>query len=212
MSRSFRQAALSALAVAATLTAANSSLAGCGGGHYRGGYSRHYSHYRAPVVRHIVRPVVHVAPPVVAVAPPVAPLIAPRPLGIVPQLPSVPAGSTLSLPGNFLGPVAGHVFLVLNQVKLPAKIISWSPNGVTVTLPPMAVKQPSRARLDVILPHGQTISNVNILLTRPAPLVIHPTPPASPLPTGPASGPLQTGIPQIGNPQIGNPLVLNPQL
>jgi hypothetical protein len=106
-----------------------------------------------------------------------------------------------------MGPVAGHVFLVLNEVKLPTKIVSWSPNGVTVTLPPMAVKQPSPARLDVILPHGQTISSVKILLTPPAPLVIHPTPPASPLPTGPATGPLQTGIPQIGT-----PLVLNPQL
>ena len=207
MSRSFRQAAVCSLAVAAVLIAANSSLAGCGGGHYRSSYSRHYSHYRTPVVRHIVRPVVHVAPPVVAVAPPVAPLVAPGPIGIAPQLPSVPAGSTLSLPGNFLGPVAGHVFLVLNEVKLPAKIVAWNPNGVTITLPPMAVKQPTPARLDVVLPHGQTISNVKILLTPPAPLVIHPTPPASPLPTGPAAAPLQTGIPQIGN-----PLVLNPQL
>ena len=199
MSRSFRQAAVCSLAVAATLIAANWSLAGCGGGHYRGGY--HNYHTR------VVRPVVHVAPPVI-VAPPVAPIaIAPRPIGIVPQLPAVPAGSTLSLPGNFMGPVAGHVFLVLNEVKLPAQIVSWSPNGVTVTLPPMAVKQPSPARLDVILPHGQTISKVKILLTPPAPLVIHPTPPASPLPTGPAAGPLQTGVPQIGN-----PLVLNPQL
>ena len=202
MSRSFRQAAVCSLAVAATLIAANSSLAGCGGGHCRSSYRP----YRPPVVRHIVRPV-HVAPPVI-VAPPVAPIaIAPRPIGIVPQLPAVPAGSTLSLPGNFMGPVAGHVLLVLNEVKLPAQIVSWSPNGVTVTLPPMAVKQPSPARLDVVLPHGQTISNVKILLTRPAPLVIHPTPPASPLPTGPAAGPLQTAVPQIGN-----PLVLNPQL
>ena len=207
MSRSFRQAAVCSLAVAATLIAANFSLAGCGGGHCRSSYSRNYSHYRAPVVRHIVRPVVHVAPPVI-VAPPVAPIaIAPRPFGIVPQLPSVPAGSTLSLPGNFLGPVAGHVLLVLNEVKLPTQIVSWSPSGVTVTLPPMAVKQPSPARLDVVLPHGQTISKVKILLTPPAPLVIHPTPPASPLPTGPAAGPLQSGVPQIGN-----PLVLNPQL
>ena len=208
MSRSFRQAAVCSLAVAATLIAANSSLAGCGGGHYRGGYHNYYARYRAPVVRHVVRPVVHVARPVIAVAPPIAPIgIAPRPIGIVPQLPSVPAGSTLSLPGNFLGPVAGHVFLVLNEVKLAAQIVSWSPNGVTITLPPMAVKRPTPARLDVVLPHGQTISNVKILLTPPAPLVIHPTPPASPLPTGPAAGPLQTAVPQIGN-----PLVLNPQL
>ena len=203
MSRSFRQAAVCSFAVTAVLIAAHSSLAGCGGGHC---HRSSYRHYR-PVVRHVVRPVVHVPPPVVAVTPPVAPIIAPGPIGIAPQLPSVPAGSTLSLPGNFLGPVAGHVFLVLNEVKLPAKIVAWNPNGVTVTLPPMAVKQPSPARLDVILPHGQTISNVKILLTPPAPLVIHPTPPASPLPTGPAAGPLQTGVPQIGN-----PLVLNPQL
>ena len=145
MSSSFRQAVVCSLALAVVVVAANTSSAGCGSGRYRGHYGGHYRHntsyrapvYRAPVVHRVVRPVVHVAPRFVAVAPPVAPappLVAPRPVEVAPQLPSVPAGSTLSLPGNFLGPVAGHVFLVLNEVKLPTQIVSWNPNGVTVTL------------------------------------------------------------------------------
>ena len=203
MSSSFRQAVVCTLALAVVVVAANTSSAGCGSGRYRGRY-RHYTSYRAPVVHRVVRPVVHVAPRFVVVAPPIAPVpvIAPKPIPAPAQLPSVPAGSTLSLPGNFLGPVAGHVFLVLNEVKLPAQVVSWSPNGVTVTLPPMAVKQPSPARLDVIMPHGQVINKVKILLPRPAPLVLPPTSPASPLPTGPAQAPVQAGAPQVGGPFV----------
>ena len=207
MSRSFRQAVVCTLALAVVVVAANTSSAGCGSGRYRGnfgGHYRHYTSYRAPVVHRVVRPVVHVAPRVVVVAPPIAPapVVAPKPIPAPAQLPSVPAGSTLSLPGNFLGPVAGHVFLVLNEIKLPAQIVSWNPNGVTVTLPPMAVKQSSPARLDVIMPQGRVINKVKILLTPPAPLVLHPTSPASPLPTGPAPAPVQAGEPQVGGPFV----------
>jgi hypothetical protein len=106
------------------------------------------------------------------------------------------------LPGNFLGPAAGHVFLVLNEVKLPVKIEAWSPSGVTVTLPPMAVKQPTPARLDVIMPQGQLVNKVSILLTPPAPLVLHASAPASPLAAGP--GPVQAAVPQIGSPLVLN--------
>ena len=201
MSRSARQAAVCSLTLAAVLVAANTSFAGCGGGRYRGHY-RHYPTYHAPVVHHhVVRPVVYVAPPIVAVAPPI---VAPRPVKVAPQLPPVPAGSTLSLPGNFLGPVAGHVFLVLNDVKLPAQIVAWNPNGVTITLPPMAVKHPSPARIDVIMPQGQLVNKVKILLTPPAPLVIHQSAPASPLPTGPAAAPVQAAAPQVGGPVVLN--------
>jgi hypothetical protein len=108
------------------------------------------------------------------------------------------------LPGNFLGPDAGHVFLVLNEVKLPVKIEAWSPSGVTVTLPPMAVKQPSPARIDVIMPQGQLVNKVRILLTAPAPLVIHQSAPASPLPTGSAAAPVQAAVPQVGAPLVLN--------
>jgi hypothetical protein len=93
---------------------------------------------------------------------------------------------------------------VLNDVKLPAQIVAWSPNGVTITLPPMAVKQPSPARIDVIMPQGQVINKVKILLTAPAPLVIHQSAPASPLPTGPAAAAVQASAPQVGAPFVLN--------
>ena len=193
MSRSIRKVAVLSLAVAASFAVAKTSFAGC----HSHRPVHHVQHYHHPVVRHhVVRPIIHVTQPPVVIAPPAPP---------VEQLPSVPSGATLTLPGNFLGPVAGHVFLVFENVKLPAQIDDWNPNGVTITLPPMAVKQPTPARIDVLLPQGQAMQQVKILLTPPAPLVLHASAPASPLPTGPmASAP-------NGPPQLAGPIMLQNQ-
>lgn len=195
MSRFLRHLALGSLSIAAVAVTTNSGVAGC--------HSRYRYHHHAPrVVHHVVTPPVAVHPP-----------IAPAPAKPAAQLPSVPAGATLTLPGSFLGAAPGHVFLVLNHVKLPAQVRQWNPNGVTITLPAMAVKQPTPARIDVVLPQGNLSNSVKILLTPPAPLVLHGTSPAPGLPTGPAAGPAAPAMVQAsGNPQIGPPIVQsNPQ-
>ena len=198
MSRHLQNAAMLLAAVAVVATSANFAQAGC---------RRHRVIHHYPVHRHVhrVHRVIH--KPVI-----VHPPVAIAPVKPVAHLPSVPAGSTLTLPGNFLGPNPGHVFLVLNKVKLPVRIDNWTPTGVTMTLPPMAVKQPTPARIDVVLEHGQLANKLKILLTPPAALVLHPSAPASPLPTAqPAvaqlAAPPLTPTGQPGIPQIGAPII-----
>ncbi len=205
MSRTFRKAAVCSLALAlVTISAQASSAGGCNRSYRSHGHVQHTVVRHAPIHRHIVhRAAPLIVRPIVAVAPAPVVVRAARPIAPRVQRPAVPTGSTLSLPGNFLGPIAGHVFLVLDHVKVPARIENWTSNGVTITLPPMAVKHPTPARIDVIMPHGQAINKVKILLTPPAPLVLHPTAPATPLPTGPATPLLEAqGIPQIGAPVV----------
>ncbi len=188
MSRAIRASVLFSLTVAVVATSASTGSAGCHR-HRRAYYPRH------TVVHRVVNPVV------------VQPVI--RPVAPAPQLPSVPAGSTLTLPGSFLGPQSGHVFLVLNEVKLPAKIENWNPNGVTITLPPMAVKQPTPSRLDIILPQGQVARRIKILLTPPSPVVLHAGGPASPLATGSAPSGAAVQAAAAAGPQVGLPVVHN---
>ncbi|MCA9216673.1 MAG: hypothetical protein KDB27_26570 [Planctomycetales bacterium] len=113
------------------------------------------------------------------------------PIGVAPlrfhnPLASVPAGSSLTLPGNFLGEHPGSVFLVFGNIKLPVQVMNWSNDSVTITLPPMSVRHPIQVRLDVVLPHGQLGLQRSFMLTKPADVVLHPAGPRSPLPTSSA--------------------------
>ena len=170
-----------ALAIFATVAVAIASLssqsfAGCRGGGYGGGYSyRHVTRVVRPVT-HVVRPVtvVHQVAPQVAVAPPVVK---------APNAPTVPMGSTLTLPANFLGNVPGDVFMVFNDIKLPVQVHKWATTGVTITLPPMAIKESVLIRLDIVMPDGRLGHKQMLRVTKPAEVVLHPTAPTSPLPT-----------------------------
>ena len=122
----------------------------------------------------IVRPTVQVVQP---------PVVAPPPEVV---LPSVPAGSTLTIPANFLGNEPGSVFMVFQDIKLPVQITAWNMTGVTITLPPMAIKEVVRIRLDVVLPDGRLGHSQKLNVTAPAPVVLHPVAPTSPLPTNAA--------------------------
>ena len=133
----------------------------------RGGYSRS----SRPVV---VRPVVVQPVPVVVTARPKQ------------NYPTVPAGSTLTLPANFLGTAPGSVLMVFNNIKLPVKIKQWTQTGVTISLPPMAIRKPVVIRMDIVLPNGTLGHTQRINVLPPAPVVLHPTGPTSPLPTQPA--------------------------
>jgi hypothetical protein len=197
MSRTLQILLVGATAALGTLALTGSAEAGCGRSHFRHYVVHHRPIYHAPTVVHRVVHQPVVVQPTVAIAPPAPPK---------PELTAVPIGSTLTLPGNFLGEIPGHVFLVMNEVKLPAQINNWTPNGVTITLPPMALKAPTPARIDLILPHGGLAHKVPILLTPPAPVVLHPGLPSPPLPTG-VVGPAGAGPAEAAGPQIGAPIV-----
>ncbi len=197
---------------------ASDANAGCGSG-------RRYSirsSYR-PTVRY-VRPQVHnvvraqpktIVHNVVQHAPPKV-VVAPSP--VKPQLPTVPAGSTLTLPANFLGSQPGDVFMVFNKIKLPITVQRWTPTGVTITLPPMAIKTAVEIRVDIVLPNGTLAVTRHLRVTKPASVVLHPTAPTSPLPTeaaiqqqnGPQPLPAPTQpvaiAPQFAQPQLQPPV------
>jgi len=157
--------ALTLIATLAVTLAADSALA-CGKRRSRS-CSRSYPVRQPVVVKQVV------TAPVVPAAPVVA----------EPQIPSVPAGATLTLPANFLGAAQGDVFLVFQNIKLPVTIVAWNNNGVTITLPPMAIKDPLQLRLDIVLPDGKLAHQQKIRVTAPASVILHPTAPVSPLPT-----------------------------
>ena len=168
-----RRILLAALVALFASSFAHMAVAGCGGGGYRRVY-RHHHYVRPVTVVHrptIIKPV-HVAPPI---------QVAPRP-----SHRTVPAGSSLTLPANFLGEHPGSVFMVFNNIKLPVQINNWSMTGVTITLPPMAIKTVVVIRLDIVLPNGQLGHTQKLNVTPPAPVVLHPTAPTSPLPTNAA--------------------------
>jgi hypothetical protein len=163
-------------------TISSDAFAGCGGGRYGGfggyGYSHRVNHVVRPVTHYVrpvtvVNPIVHQAPQV-AVAPPIVE---------APDAPVVPSGSSLTLPANFLGDIPGDVFMVFNDIKLPVQVHNWTSTGVTITLPPMAIKESVLIRLDIVLPDGRLGHKQMLRVTKPAEVVLHPTAPTSPLPT-----------------------------
>ena len=89
-----------ALAAVFTLTFAALATDVMAGGCGRRAYHHHRTYVRPVYVQPVVRPVIHHAPPVA---------VAPAP---IPQYPTVPSGSTLTIPANFLGNQAGSVFMV----------------------------------------------------------------------------------------------------
>ena len=95
----------------------------------------------------------------------------------------MPAGSTITLPANFLGEQLGSVFMVFENIKLPVKIHDWKTTGVTITLPPMAIKDAVVIRLDIVLPNGNLAHKQMLRVTKPASVIIHPTAPTPQLPT-----------------------------
>lgn len=112
-------------------------------------------------------------------------------------LASAPAGSTLTLPCNFLGPEAGSAFLVFNDIKLPVCIDNWQETTVTLTMPPMTLRRPLRVSIDVVTPHGKLVIRKPLLITPPADMILHPAAPRPPLPTNAAL--MQSNVLPAGN-------------
>ncbi len=105
-----------------------------------------------------------------------------EPKVVEPELPTIPAGSTITLPANFLGNEQGNVFLSFSNIKLPVKVLKWDNNSVMMTLPSMAIKQPLRLSLDVVKPNGDLAHTQQIRMTAPPALIVHPSSPSTPLP------------------------------
>ncbi|MCA9214256.1 MAG: hypothetical protein KDB27_14390 [Planctomycetales bacterium] len=158
----------------------------CGGlGRFRSSF-RPTIRYSQPVVRVQPQTVVRHTQKVVVVPAPKRP-----------ELPTVPAGSTLTLPANFLGQQPGDVFMVFNKIKLPVKVLRWQPTGVTIVLPPMAIKTAVEIRLDIVLANGNLAASRQVRVAKPASVVLHPTSPVSPLPTQAA---IQQSTPNVAPP------------
>ena len=180
MSRKMLNFALVAVVAVFGSVLASAAQAGCGGG-YGGGYGGYgyggygYSSYS---YRTCHRPVVHA--PAIAVIPLVKKVVH---HDHHKNLTAVPAGSTLTLPSNFLGVHPGSVFLTFANIKLPVQIVNWTESGVTIKLPPMAIRHDVMVRIDVILPHGKIAHTQHLLVKPPAAVVLHPVLPTSPLPT-----------------------------
>ena len=160
------------VALVAVSLSANMAFAGCNSG--RGGHHVGFRFHHPQ--RLAVKPAVHhhrvvVRKPLVVHQPLVVhkPLIQP----VAPPLPQVAAGSSLTIPANFLGPQPGHVFLSLGATKLPCQILSWKPESVTITLPPMGIAAPQKACLHILMPHGQVMKRVDFLLTAPPEIILH---------------------------------------
>ncbi|MEZ6115107.1 MAG: hypothetical protein R3C28_00820 [Pirellulaceae bacterium] len=164
----------------ALATTAANSWAGCGGGGYYRATNYHHTHVVQPV--HVQRTVI--AQPIVKQV--VQPVVQVAAAPVEPQYPEVPAGSTMTLPGNFLGDQAGSVFMVFKDIKLPVQIQNWTMTGVTITLPPMAIKDAVLIRIDVVRPDGSLAHSQKLHVTAPAQVILHPTAPTSPLPTNAA--------------------------
>ena len=108
------------------------------------------------------------------------------------QAVSVPAGATITLPGN-RGAQMGQVNLILSGVRLPLTVLDWNENGVTLTLPDMQITTATQAQLEIKLPGSNTAETLSIQLQpRPtvlihgAPVIVTPPAPAEAMaPTAP---------------------------
>ena len=80
---------------------------------------------------------------------------------------TVSAGSSLRLSGNRFGSESGSAFLVFGKVKLPVQIDDWQKTNVTVTLPPMILRDAMKVRVDVVTPAGRLAIRKSLWMTPP---------------------------------------------
>ncbi len=61
----------------------------------------------------------------------------------------VPAGATIKVDAQNLGPQPGRVSIVVGNLALPGVVANWSDNAVKITLPQVEVTGPVRAKIVV---------------------------------------------------------------
>ena len=62
---------------------------------------------------------------------------------------AVPAGATIKVDAQNLGPQPGRVSIVVGNLALPGVVANWSDNAVNITLPSVEVSGPVRAKIVV---------------------------------------------------------------
>src|SRR5262249_39163444 len=80
------------------------------------------------------------------------------------KLLQVPAGATLTLQAQDLGPTAGQVVLHIDTLAMPAMVNEWKNDSVTATLPPMGVASPIKGELLIVKADGKVANTVKIEL------------------------------------------------
>jgi len=132
-------------------------------------YAPHYYRPAPPPVRPPLGPVGGLGPIGGPVGGSVGPMGNPGDETGLPAV-NVPVGATITLPGN-RGPEPGRVDLVLPQMKLPLAIGAWTTQGVSVTLPEMALTSALPAQIQVLVPGRRTPEMIGITLM-PRPQVV----------------------------------------
>lgn len=80
-------------------------------------------------------------------------------------LPNVSAGSTISLDGVPFGKESGSVRVKLGPVSVPATVVEWTAESVTVQLPTVDLDSPTPASIDVFKADGELASQSQVKLT-----------------------------------------------
>lgn len=101
------------------------------------------------------------------------------------QAVSVPAGATITLPGNRGGQM-GEVNLVLGEVRLPLTIVEWNETGVTLVLPDMQITSATEAQIEIQSAGSGSAETISIQL-EPQPSVLIVEPSADVVPPPPAA-------------------------
>jgi hypothetical protein len=77
----------------------------------------------------------------------------------------VPAGATIKVDAQNLGPQPGRVSIVVGNLSLPGVVANWNDNAVNITLPLVEVTGPVRAKIVVRRANGSVANETPFELT-----------------------------------------------
>jgi hypothetical protein len=77
----------------------------------------------------------------------------------------VPAGSTIKVDAQNLGPQPGRVSIVVGNLAMPGVVANWSDTAVNITLPQVEVTGPVRAKIVVRRANGSVANETPFQLT-----------------------------------------------
>ena len=93
----------------------------------------------------------------------------PRPVNTTPapvaaELPEVPDGATLTLPGGRFGNAEGNVSLRVGNSRIAVDVLDWSSDAIKIRLPELQRADATRARIDVRRASGYRAKSIQIWL------------------------------------------------
>jgi hypothetical protein len=77
----------------------------------------------------------------------------------------VPAGATIKLDAQNLGPQPGRVSVVVGNLAIPGVVANWSDKAVNITLPQVEVSGPVQAKIVVRRADGSVANETPFQLT-----------------------------------------------